>query len=298
MNDRFNTVVGWTLGSAIVALGLSSLSAHMFQADKHERPETMGYAIPGVVSSSGAAAAVPIETLLAKADPAKGAQVFQQCASCHTIAQGAANAIGPNLWGILGDSIAQGRGGYAFSVALKAHTGKWDFKTLDTWLTSPRAFASGTKMTFAGLDSAEDRANVIAYLNTQGSNLPLPAAAPVAAPAAGGTAPVVTQAAAGGDAVHGKAIFEQCGVCHTINPGGANGIGPNLSHIVGDSVGAGRGGFAFTDGVKKIGGKWDEAKLDKWLTNPRAMAPGTMMTFAGLDSAKDRADVIAYLKAN
>jgi len=180
MNDRFNTVVGWTLGSAIVALGLSSLSAHMFQADKHERPETMGYAIPGVVSSSGAAAAVPIETLLAKADPAKGAQVFQQCASCHTIAQGAANAIGPNLWGILGDSIAQGRGGYAFSDALKAHTGKWDFKTLDTWLTSPRAFASGTKMTFAGLDSAEDRANVIAYLNTQGSPRPWPHPPPAA----------------------------------------------------------------------------------------------------------------------
>ena len=295
MNDRFNTIAGWTLFSGIVALGLSSLSGHMFKADKDERPETLGYAIPGVVSSGGAAAAeVPIENLLAKADPAKGKATFQMCMACHTVAQGAANGIGPNLYAIVGDSIAQGRGGFAFSDSLKAKAGKWDFKTLNTWLTNPRAFADGTKMTFAGLDSGEDRANVIAFLNTQGSNLPLPA--PVAMPAAGAAAPAA--AAVVGDAAHGKVVVAQCGACHSIDAGGANGVGPNLAHIVGDDVGKGRGGFAFTPAIQKIGGKWDEAKLDKWLTSPRDMAPGTMMTFAGLSDAKDRADVIAYLKAN
>ena len=182
MADRFNTIAGWTLFSGIVALGLSSLSSHYFRADKDQRPETMGYAIAGVVSSSGAAAEVPIETLLAKADPAKGEDVFKKCASCHTITQGGPNGIGPNLYGVLGDNIAQGRGGFAFSDGLKKHTGKWDFKLINTWLTNPRAFADGTKMTFAGLDDPQDRANVIAYINKQGSNLPLPAA-PAAAPA-------------------------------------------------------------------------------------------------------------------
>lgn len=184
MDDRFNTVAGWTLFSGIVALGLASLSGHYFQADKSLRPATMGYAIAGVASAGGGGTAeVPIETLLAHADPAKGQAVFQKCASCHTIAQGGANGIGPNLYGVVGDAIGQGRGGFAFSDGLKAKGGKWDFKLLNTWLTNPRGLVSGTKMTFAGLDDPQDRANVIAYLDAQGSNVPLPKAAPAGAPA-------------------------------------------------------------------------------------------------------------------
>ena len=159
MENRFNTIAGWVLFSGIVALGLSSLSSHYFRADKAERPGTMGYAIAGVSSSGGAAvAAVPLEALLAKADPAKGQAVFQKCASCHTATQGGANGIGPNLYAVVGDSIAQGRGGFAFSDGLKKHAGKWDFKTLDAWLASPAAFAAGTKMTFAGLEMFKKKA--------------------------------------------------------------------------------------------------------------------------------------------
>ena len=124
----------------------------------------MGYAIAGVPGAGGAATEVPIEALLAKADPAKGEEVFKKCASCHTINQGGANGIGPNLYAVLGDAIAQGRGGYAFSDALKKHSGKWDFASTNEWLKNPRAYAAGTKMTFAGLESAQDRADVIAYL--------------------------------------------------------------------------------------------------------------------------------------
>jgi len=298
MSGRFNTIAGWVLGSGIVALGLSSLSAHYFHANKAERPEAMGYPIAGVTGAEGGAAgaAVPIEALLAKADPAKGQQVFQKCAACHTVTQGGANGIGPNLWGVLGDEIAKGRGGFAFSDSLAKKGGKWDFASLDKWLTNPRAFADGTKMTFAGLDSAEERADVMAYLNKQGSNLPLPA---VPAAAAAGAAPAAGAAkVAVGDAAKGQAAFAKCGACHTINAGGANGIGPNLSHVVGDDIGKGRGGFAFSDGLGKVGGKWDEAKLDKWLTSPRGMVSDTKMTFAGVDNAQERADIIAYLKAN
>ncbi len=189
MEDRFNTVAGWALFSGIVALGLSSISGHYFRADKNHRPEKMGYEIEGVVSSeAGAVAEVPIETLLAAADLAKGEAVFKKCTSCHSINQGGANGIGPNLYGVVGDEIGHGRGGFVFSDGLKAIGGKWDFTSLNHWLASPKAMVSGTKMTFAGLGSGEDRANVIAYLNAQGSNLPLPAAsatAPAAASAAG-----------------------------------------------------------------------------------------------------------------
>lgn len=193
MDDRFNTVAGWTLASGIVALGLASISGHYFRANKDQRPEKMGYEIAGVIKSGGAVAAVPIEALLAKADPVAGADTFKKCMSCHTITQGGANGIGPNLYGVLGDSIAEGRGGFAFSDALKAHHGKIDFKMLNQWLTDPRGYAPGTKMTFAGLDSPEDRANVIVYLDAQGSNVPLPPAPPPvtsgAAVAAVGAAP-------------------------------------------------------------------------------------------------------------
>ena len=293
MSDRFNTTAGWVLFSGIVALGLASLSGHYFRADKHNRPEKMGFAIEGVAEEgAGGAAATPIEALLATADVAKGEASFKKCAACHTANQGGANGIGPNLYAVLGDGVAAGRGGFAFSDALKAKGGKWDWATLNEWLTNPKAFANGTKMSFAGLTDGQERANVMVYLNSLGSNLPLPAVpAAAAAPAAGGEAAAVV-----GDAAKGEQSAKKCAACHTFNAGGANGIGPNLAGIAGDAVAAGRGGFAFSDALKAKGGKWDDAALDAWLKNPKAFAAGTKMTFAGLSDAQERANVIAYLK--
>ncbi len=189
MEDRFNTIAGWTLFSGIVALGLSSVSGHLFSADKPHRPHEMGYKIAGVVSSAGGAAAVPIETLLAKADPAKGEGQFKKCMSCHTIAAGGANGIGPNLHGIFGQAVGKHAAGFAYSPDLAALGGKWDWATMDKWIANPKALAAGTKMTFAGLDDAQARADLLVYMNAQGSNLPLPAApAEAAAPAEGAAA--------------------------------------------------------------------------------------------------------------
>ncbi|MCZ8325355.1 MAG: cytochrome c family protein [Sphingomonadaceae bacterium] len=193
--NRFNTIAGWTLFSGVVALGLASVSSHYFKAGKDERPEKMGYEIEGVVQEGeGAAAAVPLEVLLASADAAKGEASFKKCASCHTINAGGANGIGPNLHEIMGDGVAQGRAGFAFSDALKTHGGKWDWATMDAWLKNPKAFAPGTKMSFAGIGDAQERANLLVYLNSQGSNLPLPAAP--AAPAADAAAAPADGAAA------------------------------------------------------------------------------------------------------
>ncbi|MEQ7873553.1 cytochrome c family protein [Sphingomonas sp. ASV193] len=183
MNDRNNTIAGWVLFAGIVALGTSIVSGHYFN---DERPEKMGYPIEGVVeegdAGGGAAAEQPAAFYLSKADATKGAEVFKKCAACHNADQGGANAIGPNLWGVVGEAIGQGANGYAFSEALSKKGGKWDFDSLFQWLKSPKAFAPGTKMGFAGLSDPQDRANVIAFLNSHGTNLPLPAA-PAAAPA-------------------------------------------------------------------------------------------------------------------
>lgn len=185
MDNRNNTIIGWVLGAAIVALGGGSLAGHLWKA--HD-PHTPGYAVAGAESGGGGgAAAVPIATLLATADVAAGEQVFKKCAACHTIAAGGPNGIGPNLHGVMGEGVGAGRGGYAFSDALKAVGGSWTFEQMDAWLTSPRRFANGTKMSFAGLSDGQERANLIAYLNAQGSNLPLPAAPVAAAPAEGDT---------------------------------------------------------------------------------------------------------------
>jgi cytochrome c len=188
MDDRFNTIAGWVLFAGIVALGSSIVAEGYFHS---ERPEKMGYPIAGVQEEGQGAAAAekPIEFYLATADPAKGQQVFNKCMACHNADKGGPNQMGPNLWDVLGQPIGQGKGGFAFSDALSKKGGTWNWDNLSQWLTSPKAFAPGTKMTFAGLSNPQDRADVEAFLNSHSdSPLPLPKA-PAAAPAAAGTAP-------------------------------------------------------------------------------------------------------------
>jgi len=183
MDDRSNTIAGWVLAGGIVALGLSIVSGMYFHA---EAPEKEGFAVAAEAGGeAGGAAAVPIATLLATADIAKGEAAFKKCAACHTIAPGGANGIGPNLWASMGKPHGH-VAGFSYSDALKSIPGNWDFEGMDKWLANPKKYAPGTKMTFAGLGNPEERANLIAYLNAQGSNLPLPTppAADAAAPAA------------------------------------------------------------------------------------------------------------------
>jgi cytochrome c len=197
MNDRFNTIAGWALGAGIVALGASIVTGEVFSA---ERPEKMGYPIEGVVEEGDGATAdaeQPIAFYLASADPRLGEQVFKKCGACHNASPGGANALGPNVHGIMGAPIA-GKPGFAYSDALKGKGGTWTWDAMSEWLKSPKTFAAGTKMTFAGLSKPEDRANLLVWLNQQGSNLPLPPPPSVA----GNPAQVAAEVAdlpAGGD---------------------------------------------------------------------------------------------------
>lgn len=181
MQDRFNTIAGWTLFAGIVGLGLSVVSSHYFLADKPHRPHEMGYPIAGAVEE-GAEAAPDLGTLLAAADPAKGEAIFAKCTSCHSIEQGGANGIGPDLYGVVGKPIGKHAAGFAYSDALSSHGGEWTYQNLFDWLHGPKAFAPGTKMSFAGLSSPEDRANVIAFLKANGGGPDFPAPAAAAAP--------------------------------------------------------------------------------------------------------------------
>ena len=96
------------------------------------------------------------------------------CASCHTFNEGGKAGVGPNIYGAVGGDRAASAG-FAYSNGLKGKAGKWGYEDLNEWLAKPSAFAPGTRMSFAGIKAADQRANVIAYLRTLSkSPVPLP----------------------------------------------------------------------------------------------------------------------------
>jgi len=181
MDDRFNTTAGWVLFAGVIGLGFSAVGSRLYNADRPESPEEGGYVIEGAVEEGDADAGPPLATLLATGDAAAGAQVFAKCIACHTINQGGATGTGPNLYAVMGTGIGKHAPGFAYSSALSGHGGIWDYEAMDAWLKSPRAFASGTKMSFAGLSKPEDRANVILYMRENGGGPALPTPEPPAA---------------------------------------------------------------------------------------------------------------------
>ncbi len=107
-----------------------------------------------------------IMELLASADVAKGEKVFKKCAACHKLEDGA-NGTGPHLYGVVDRAIG-GIDGYGYSSAMAGFGGNWDAETFNAFLTAPKKYISGTKMSFNGLKKDTDRANLIAYLQTIG----------------------------------------------------------------------------------------------------------------------------------
>ncbi|HKX80289.1 MAG TPA: cytochrome c family protein [Novosphingobium sp.] len=110
-------------------------------------------------------------TLLANADAKTGKAKAQVCMSCHDLSSGGPNRVGPNLWQVVGRDIAS-RPGFTYSPAMTGRQGSWTYDMLDDFLARPARTVPGTKMTFAGLRRPEDRAAVIRFLATLGTNPP------------------------------------------------------------------------------------------------------------------------------
>jgi cytochrome c len=102
--------------------------------------------------------------------------------------------------------------------------------------------------------------------------------------------------APGGDAAHGEVLFKQrCSICHQPDPGGKNGVGPALYGAYGRRAGQ-AAGFAYSDNLKASGLTWTPEKLNQWIQKPSSVVPGVKMILAPVSAAKDRADIIAYLR--
>jgi cytochrome c len=224
MSDlTFNKYAGAVLATCFVIAGLVQLSGGVFSQEKVAKP---GFKVEVQEEAAGGAAPeVPPDwgTVLKTADVAAGQAVFAKCQSCHSLT---ANGTGPDLMGVVGRKPAS-EAGFAYSDAMKAFGAKqpiWDYEHIYEFIKSPQAYINGTKMTFVGLKQQQDRINVIAYLHTQGSTLPIPppnpaAAAPAAAPAAGG-------APAPGAAEAGKPVATGSTATPAAGAGGPTGNAP------------------------------------------------------------------------
>jgi cytochrome c len=309
---RFNQIAMAVLGALLLFFGARTIINIAFE----EHEEKPGYDVPGTEAGKPEgekpAGGTDLAVLLAKGNEAKGTEVAKKCGLCHNFEKGGPNMIGPNLYSVLGRKIASHEG-YEYSDALKAKEGNWDYEKINHMIENPNAFVPGTKMAiFPGLPDAQERADVLLFLRTKNDNppaLPEATAGATPAPAGGGTTPGGTPAApaAGGsdfmaalataDPKAGEADVGICKVCHAFNKGGGALIGPDLYGVVGRKIALVEG-FNYTPALKAHEGDWTFEKLDAWLTNPAAFAPGTAMAFPGIPDTKKRADVIAYLNAN
>ena len=172
----------------VVAITVAAGARLVAQTVVHAEPphevttETTSSKAPTHAAVAEAAAQVPagvavvsFGALLAKADPAAGQKTARVCAACHSFGKSEAAKMGPNLYGVVGGPHAH-MAGFAYSDAMKSmREHKWDFDELNEFIHDPRGHLPGTKMTFAGLKNDQDRANVIAWLNTHADKpLPLP----------------------------------------------------------------------------------------------------------------------------
>jgi cytochrome c len=171
LNKLLGAVLGLCLCVMVVHLAAGAIFAPKF-------PAKPGFVIAVKQPESGAgsppakAAEEPIESLLATADVDRGKDISKVCMACHTLQKGEPNKIGPNLWGVVGRPRAS-EPGFEYSAAMKAKGGTWTYDELNKFLAGPRNYIPGTKMTFAGLTSEHQRADIIAYLRTL-SDKPVP----------------------------------------------------------------------------------------------------------------------------
>ncbi|HEX3666717.1 MAG TPA: c-type cytochrome [Rhizomicrobium sp.] len=201
---EWNKIFGALLGTLLFIVAVKIGSDFLFLVRPPEKPGYVVAGVPAADESSGPAQ--PTEeplpdfgTVLPKADVAKGKDISTRCEQCHDLSKGGPDKIGPNLWGVVNRPRAS-RTSFSYSSAMSSSHAPWTYENLFRFWKSPQAVVPGTKMTFAGLPSAQDRIDLLAYMRTLAdSPAPIPPPAP-AAPAkapAGKAAPTTPAAPAG-----------------------------------------------------------------------------------------------------
>ena len=173
-----NKIIVSIVFAVILIVGINKITDSIFYVEK---PEKSAYQVASVTTAASTTSTETNSTssesgnimaLFASTSAAEGAKVFTKCSACHSIAEGGANKIGPALWGVLGRP-AGSVPGYKYSKAMAAHGKNWSFEEMNGFLIKPKGWIKGTKMSFAGLKKAKDRAAVILYMN-ENTNSPLP----------------------------------------------------------------------------------------------------------------------------
>ena len=173
-----NKIIVSIVLAVILVLGINKIADEIYYVEKPEKSAYQVESITTVASTNSAETSAvssdsgDIMALFASTSAAEGAKVFKKCLSCHSIKKDGANKIGPALWGVLGKA-AGSVPGYKYSKAMAAHGKNWSFEEMNGFLITPKSWIKGTKMSFAGLKNAKDRAAVILYMN-ENMNSPLP----------------------------------------------------------------------------------------------------------------------------
>ena len=170
-------LAGAFLLSLLILMLVGFVTDQIFSSG-HGTGEKQAFAYPVEVPDAPSAggeveAAIPFSVLLENADLARGEKLTKRCTSCHTFNKGGANKIGPNLYGIINVKAGQ-NSTYSYSAAFRGLDRVWGYDELDAFITKPSRDVPGTKMSYAGLRDAEDRANLIRYLAENGDNPPPP----------------------------------------------------------------------------------------------------------------------------
>jgi cytochrome c len=175
-----NAYFGAAMTALLVTTAIGFIGNALVSPHRLEKPAYVveGSAAPttAAATSAGPAKPEPIAPMLAAASVEKGQTLAKRlCASCHTFDKGGKNGVGPNQWNLVGGPMAHVEG-FSYSQGLAArHAEKWGYEELNHFIADPRGFQPGTKMAFAGVRKAEERADLIAYLRTLADNpIPLP----------------------------------------------------------------------------------------------------------------------------
>ena len=171
---EINKIVAAVLLAGLIAMVAGFVSRTLVHQDV---PAVTAYTVKGVGQPVPAAAPKeepardPIAPLLVAASAEKGKAVARKCTACHSFEQGGANKVGPNLYNTVGSGKANIEG-FKYSNALAKMGGVWGYEELNAFLANPRKYVPGTRMSFAGLRKASERANLIKYLMSVTDNPP------------------------------------------------------------------------------------------------------------------------------